>query len=279
MKKKLNIIISLIVVICFVWISVYYYLYQKEKQKIDKQIQTQIKNELEDLEVTPVVTLKEESWSLNTESGSLTETGSNDSNDWNAKKSVRDIIEDEKLRIQTFSNIKQCDTLKYMKKSCNDSFLYVLATTNNEISYCDKLQWDVEKRDCLDQINYNKLDCEKIQNSYLKEKCEYNKKEVTKEQNDNKIIESDNNSPDSCKKLSSYADKESCVKKIIISEKNINLCLNVFSKKEEQDSCYKNVSYELNRKIIQEAYDKKDLSLCEKLTTQELKSQCKTMKF
>lgn len=268
-KNKFFIIIWLII---FLWIWLFAYnSYTKIKQK-EKEIalrelkEKEVQEKLEDLEVKPTLEIKKE------EKTSSWENLENQKDD--SKKTLQDTLKAEAIDILTFTNVKQCDNLKYLKEKCKNNFVYELSIENNDLSYCEQLKTPEQISSCKDEINLKNLNCNNINNSFLKEKCLYN---LNKKNEINIIKNADN--ADECKKLSDYANKENCIKKIILEKKDLNLCNSVFSNKTEQTNCIKNISYDFNRDIINEAYTKKDLSLCEKILDQNIKTQCKSMTF
>lgn len=287
MKKSSSIviIISIILVVCIVGVFSYTNNQKKvaEQEKIVKEqtvaeenLQKEISERLEDMEVTPII--DGENKEIATGSGEIKvweETKDKET------KSPFDLIKEERITILTFSNVKQCSDLMYLKKECESKFLYSLAVSSENLSYCNKLSSRKEINNCKDDINYKNNNCSSIINTYLKSKCEYNSKDLQETKVDNTIISNSNTYYDAnkCKGLETYIDKENCIKNVIINTKKIDLCLSFFTKDEEKNTCYKNVSYDYNRAIINEAFQKKNLTLCESLTTTELKTQCKSMKF
>ena len=73
--------------------------------------------------------------------------------------------------------------------------------------------------------------------------------------------------------------KINCLSPVVKELKDITLCSKVFTDKSEQERCYNKLSWSYDRMIIAEAFEKKDLSLCDKLYNKSLVSQCKSMKF
>lgn len=276
MKNK-YIILTLTFVLILWWIF-WYISYQKilkkeadlaaknkiEQEKRDKEKDKEIEKNLKTLEVKAVL-----DWT-NTDTESVKTSN---------KRSSQDIIKQEKLDILTFTKASECESLKFLKEKCKDQFVFSLAKINNDLSYCDRLKTKDEITNCKDEISYNNNNCSGIQNSYLKSKCEYNNKIETKEINEEKILAWNITSADTCKTFTTYTEKEACIKKVALSSQNINICSTFFTKKDEQSKCLKNIAYDFNRDIISKAFEKKDLSLCDKITDANIKAQCKTMKF
>lgn len=280
-KNKIFITIWLITCL-LIWIFAYssYLKIQKKEKEIAQRLaeEAKINKELSNLEIKPVIVEEKE---IIIEEKPEISTWSNieifEEKD-NTKKTLQDKLKNESISILTFTNIKQCDNLIYLKEKCKSNFLYSLAIESNNLSYCNKLIQS-KKNSCNDEINYNKNNCNAISNTYLKEKCINNNKVLQEDKKVTEILSSDNTNASLCITLSNYSDKENCLKKVILAKKDLSLCNSVFNKKEEQEKCIKNISYDFNRNIINEAYVKKDLSLCDKLTTTELKTQCKSMTF
>lgn len=190
-------------------------------------------------------------------------------------------MDTEEIQILSFTNARQCNKLTYLKDECKNKFVYNLAKKNNDITYCETLTKDTEKQDCRDEIHYNLLTCGDIKNMTLKQKCEYNLKQTQLVSQNQDTIKKAEASSDSklCSVIANYRDKETCIKNVAIKTKDGTLCNKILTDKTEQDRCSKNVSYELNRAIINDVYTKKDLSLCDKITDETTKKQCKSMSF
>lgn len=274
-KNKIFITIWLITCL-LIWIFAYssYLKIQKKEKEIAQKLaeEAEINRKLSDLEIKPVIVEEK------TEISTWSNIEASEEKD-NTKKTLQDTLKNESISILTFTNVKQCDDLKYLKEKCKNKFLYSLAIESNNLSYCDKLLTQDEINSCNDEINYNKNNCTDISNAYLKEKCINNNKVLQESKKVTEILSSNNTNASLCTTLSNYSDKESCLKKVILARKDLSLCNSVFTDKTEQEKCVKNISYDYNRNIINEAYVKKDLSLCDKLTTSELKTQCKSMTF
>ncbi|MCK9272572.1 hypothetical protein M0P65_03425 [Candidatus Gracilibacteria bacterium] len=266
MKKYRKIIIGAAIFIIFLTAFILVNNSIKQKRIIEerKREDIEVQNKLNNLKVAPL--LKKEDIKVTQEE---------------TKKTEGELIQEEDVKILSFVNSSQCDELVYLKEKCRDKFLYTLSVRGGSLSYCDRLKSEQEKLDCRDEINNNSGNCSAIKNSFLKSKCEYNYKSLTESKQDqqtlNTAITSSNS--DLCKTLDSGTEKENCVRSIAVKTKNLSLCTSIITTKVEQDKCIKNTSYELNRAIIIEAYQKKDLSICEKLTDSTLKTQCKSMKF
>lgn len=272
-KNKIFIVIWLITCL-LIWIfayTSYSKIVKKEKEIAQRLVEeAEINKKLDELEVKPVI-IEEKTETSTWKNTEVSEE--------NPKKTLQDTLKNESASILTFTNVKQCDDLKYLKEKCKNKFLYSLAIESNNLSYCDKLLNKDEKNSCNDEVNYNKNNCNAISNAYLKEKCISNNKVIQEANKVTEVLSSNNTNASLCTSLTNYSDKESCLKKVILAKKDLSLCNSVFNKKEEQEKCIKNISYDFNRNIINEAYVKKDLSLCDKLTTSELKTQCKSMTF
>lgn len=292
MKKNTYIIIVLSLIVIFsIWIFSYNSYNDKikqknivlEQQKLEEQrledikLEEEILDKLEDLEINPLIPIE---WVKEDIAISEKIVIKNDNNAENII-SEQDLVKKESISILTFSTIEQCKTLKFLIKKCEDKFLYSLATDEWNIRYCNKLNNKSDINNCKDDINYKNNNCSLIINKYLKSKCEYNNKELKEIQSKQLIISNSNNSSDTskCSLLDTYYDKESCIKNIILDTNNIDLCLSFFKNSDEQVSCYKNISYDFNRDIINEAYTKKDLSICDSIKIETIKNQCKSMKF
>lgn len=267
MKKNLKLIISSVVVIILITTflvvnnSIKNKRLAEEKRKQDIEIQ----NKLSELKVKPVI--QESTWAI--------------VEDKDDKKTEWELTQEEEAKILTFTSASQCDQLVYLKDKCKDRFLFTLSTKSNNLSYCDRLWTDKEKTDCRDEINNNLGNCSSIVNTYLKSKCESNMKSyeaAKKEQVTLKTAIQQTNA-NLCKTLSTYNEKETCAINIIEKNYDISICNSLFTTKIEQDKCIKNATYLMNRAIINEAYTKKNLSLCDKLTDENLKKQCKSMTF
>lgn len=265
---KLNKYIYIVMLILIISIS-WYFIINSYNKKVVLEKKNEIEKKLNSLEVSP--SLKFSSWTTNTWNI-----------DWNIpKRTTSWFIKDERIEIMTFSNIKQCDSLKFLKLECTDNFLFELAIKENSLSTCNEIYDNIKKLSCIDEINSNNLDCLSIKNTALKNKCNYTLAEKKKlETNDQLFIKAlKENDADLCKKLSSYSKKEECIKEIIIEKKDMSLCKYIFPDIEEQKTCYSNVSYDFNRYIISEVFKTKNLSLCSKITSEELIKQCKSMQF
>lgn len=269
---KLNKFIYIVILILIISIS-WYFIINSYNNKIALEKKNEIEKKLTNLEVSP---------SLNF---SNTNNNSWNTNSWNSvntyKRTTSWFIKDERIQIMTFSNIKQCETLKFLKLECRDNFLFELAIKENSINTCDEIYNSIKKISCIDEVNSKNLNCSSIKNTALKEKCNFTLTEKNNlDANDelfNKAIKE--NSADLCKKLASYSKKEECIKEIILEKKDISLCKYVFSNTEEQKTCYNNISYDFNRYIISEVFKTKNLLLCSKITSEELIKQCKSMQF
>lgn len=291
--KKNNYILIALGLILFILIGIFSYnsyssIKQKkldfEQKKLEEQkLEEEIWDKIEDLEINPSISVNDNN------SGSISVSDSTSNND-NKPSSFdktkdevteQDLIKKESISILTFSTVGQCETLTYLKSDCEDKFLYSLAIEEWDLRYCNKLGWKTEINNCKDDINYKKNNCIAILNSYLKSKCEFNNQEQKQVQAEQSIISKSITSSDTskCSTLETYYEKESCLKNVILNTNNIDLCLSFFKKPEEQTSCFKNVSYDFNRDIINEAFTKKDLSICEKIKDQMVKDQCKSMTF
>lgn len=296
--SKNNIVISVVVLlfIFLFWFIFVSYKNIQEKKQSQKNItiweseeNKELTSELEKMEVQPIIQLWDDSLSeevnQNEESSESSINTSIDiatvSQSQKAPpiKTMQDYIDEENIKILSFSNIRQCNTLKYVKEKCIDQFTFQLAVKENKIDYCDKISDVIDKGNCIDEINYNLKKCELIKNAYLKEKCVYNLNEEKKITTSVTVVSSSNSWVSDCQKLSTYSQKEQCSKKIILENKDISICNKVFSNSEEQKKCRDNISYDFDRMIINEAFDKKNLSLCDKLVNTEAKSQCKQMQF
>lgn len=272
MKNKYLILglLWFVIVAWIFWYKSYVDLQDKQKQiekrnKIEREKKDkEIERNLETLKVAPVL------------SGSTSDT-------WvkkDEKKSKQEILENEKMSILTFSSISECDNLTYLKDKCKDTFLYSLAEKKNDLEYCERLKNPTDVNNCKDEINYNNSKCEVIIDLALKAKCEHNAKQAKMYQQKETILASnDISSSDACKTLTAYSEKETCLKKLVLKNKDMSLCGKFFTSKDEQSKCYKNIAYDFNRALITEAFEKKDLTLCEKITDTSVKSQCKSMKF
>jgi len=181
----------------------------------------------------------------------------------------------------TFSNVEQCETLIYLKEECRSRFIYFLAVDELDLSYCNKLIDDIQKNDCRDDIYYKSNNCKSIKNTFLKSKCESNNLESKELLSNQTIINNASKISDTskCSLLETYYEKQACLKNIIVSNKNLDLCKSFYTTTDEQISCIKNVSYDFNREIINEAFTKKDLSICDKIIDDATKKQCKSMTF
>lgn len=269
MKKNKIIIIILLIFWLSFWVFFYnsYINIQKKEKEIEERkkqeelLNKEIEEKLEDFELIPLIEKEKE-----------VIIEEKNENSW--RKTLQDNLKQESIDILTFTNIKQCDGLKYLKEKCRNNFLYSLAIENNDLNYCNQLKNKNEVESCKDEINYNKLNCNSIKNTFLKEKCLYN----LNQKKESKIVKTAS-SIDICKILTSYNDKENCAKKIILEKKDLSLCNEISTDKNEQNNCIKNISYELNRFIIQEAVKTKDLSLCDKIIDENIKTQCKSMTF
>jgi len=281
MKKNNYILIGIaLIFIIIIWafsFNSYNNIKQKkldfEQKKLEEQkLDSEINNKLEDLEINPSILPDKD-----------TSSGAINSSTWNTDEIVSEVvlIKREKMEILSFTEIDQCDDLTYLKDDCEDKFLYSLALEEWDLRYCNKLDWKTQINNCKDDINYANNKCSAIINSYLKSKCEFNNKEQKEVQAEQTIIAKSTSTSDTskCSTLWTYSEKESCLKNIILNTKNIDLCLSFFTKVEEQNSCFKNVSYDFNREIINEAFTKKDLSICDKIKDQIVKNQCKNMTF
>ena len=82
-----------------------------------------------------------------------------------------------------------------------------------------------------------------------------------------------------CDKLTDINEKINCLKPIIIKNRDINSCNSLFTTDSEKKDCIKNISYSYDRKMIEDAYNKKDLSICDKIYKEESKANCKKMSF
>jgi len=265
MKKYRKIIIWATIFIVFItaFILINNSIKQKRLAEERKKEDIEIQNKLDELKVTPLIKKEETKKQQET------------------KKTEAELMQEEDVMILSFVNSSQCDELVYLKDKCRDKFLYTLSVRWGNLSYCDRLKSDQEKSDCRDEINNNSGNCSAIKNTFLKNKCEYNYKSLAQSKQNQQTLKTAivSSNINLCKTLTSYSEKETCVRNIAVKTKNLSLCTSIFSVKADQDKCIKNTSYELSRAIIAEAYAKKDLSLCNKLTDSTLKTQCKSMKF
>lgn len=265
LNKSIYIPIILILTTSVLW----YFLINSYHKKVALEKKNEIEKKLGDLEINP--SLKFSSWNTNT---------------WNIdlnlpKRTTSWFIKDERIEIMTFSNIKQCDSLKFLKTECRDSFIFELALKENSIENCNEIYDKIKKNSCIDEINNLNLNCSVISNKALRDKCNYMLSEKNKLETSDKLFlkATSENNIDLCKKLSSYSKKEECTKEVILEKKDIWLCKYVFSNLDEQKKCYDNISYDFNRYIISEAFKTKNLNICSKITSEELVKQCKSMQF
>lgn len=270
--QKNKVILTLLLILSMIVWGTYFmiYSYKAHQLKIKNQQDKEIANKLENMEIKPEINL----WNQNANSWS---------SDNKEQKTTQDIMKEEEIAILSFTNIRQCEKLKYYKDDCKNKFLFSLATNNDNLEYCNRLTEPSKIVDCKDEIYYKQNSCSSITNGFLKKKCEYNielaKKSTQQEDLLKKALSSTNTDLNLCNSLDWFTNKEECVKNIALQKKDVNVCNIIFKSKDEQQKCVANISYELNRSIIREAFEKKDLSLCDKLTTQQLRTQCKSMTF
>lgn len=206
---------------------------------------------------------------------------------WEAKKEDSEISRwDEELKILSFTNISQCETLKFLKNDCNDSFLHKLAIMNGNTTVCNKIINDTDKIGCKNEIYYNKKLCDNIDwNLRLKVTClkEVNKKKKLetdeKEKEAIMTISKKTNKYEICEKLSDFDEKIECLKPIIIKNRNIYACNDIFTKDNEKDDCIKNMSYSFDKQMVKDAFRNKDLSICEKIYKENTRTKCTQMSF
>lgn len=245
-----------------------------EEEKLNQEISEKLNN----LEVSPTLNIESEEEFSSSDSSTWTITSSGNT----SKMSEIELKKrKEKVLILTFSSVEQCESLVYLKEECNQKFIFTLATDEGDLKYCDKISDETEKNDCKDAIYYDKNNCKSIKNTFLRSKCEANVLESQESISSQKIISSSSKESDidKCNSFETFYEKQSCLKNIILNTSNIGLCKSFYSDVEDQTNCTKNVAYDYNRKVINEAFTKKDLSICDKLLDESSKKQCKSMTF
>jgi len=236
---------------------------QIEEQK-EAEKQSELDKKLENVTVDPLIDMPVE------KSGALNNSG----------ESQAELMNREEILMLSFSNARQCNRLVYFKEKCKNKFVFALAVKNNDLNFCDTIKDDVGKQNCKDEIYYNTKVCTSIANSTLKQKCDYNATEAMNLIKKEELLKKASTSTDGslCKELAYYNEKEACLRPMILKTKNIKLC-DILNDPSEQSRCVKNITYELNRFIIDEAYTKKDLTICDQLQDVTIRKQCKAITF
>lgn len=186
------------------------------------------------------------------------------------KKSDYELSMEEKEKIRSFSDISECQDLKYKRLECEDKFTFNLAEENKSIKYCLNIKQDNLRQICRDNISYYNKDCSLISDTYLKDKCNL---EVNKNIKEKTISNTEN-----CNLLASYTDKMTCAQKQAIKLLDYKLCNKYFSW-DDLEICYKGASYKLDKAIIRKALNLKDINICNNIYSIGIKEQCKLMKF
>ncbi|EKE28975.1 MAG: hypothetical protein ACD_2C00258G0015 [uncultured bacterium (gcode 4)] len=201
--------------------------------------------------------------------------------------------EGEKSSISTFTNIRQCDALKFLKSYCKDKFYYETAMVKLDIVYCSSIADSKLQITCKDNITYrnalnswNQEACKNIISDLnLKKTCvsktEILKTEITQVNKESEIFKTaiSTNNYNLCSGLNELWKIVDCISPIVTKNKDISICSKVFTTKENQDRCFNLLSIDYDRMIIREAFTTKNLSLCDKLYNKTTITQCKAMKF
>ncbi|EKE28505.1 MAG: hypothetical protein ACD_3C00051G0008 [uncultured bacterium (gcode 4)] len=201
--------------------------------------------------------------------------------------------EDEKSSIWTFTNIRQCETLKYLKSYCKDKFYFETAMIKLDPIYCSSIAESRLQVTCKDNINYknalsswNQEACKSITSDLnLQKTCisktELIKTEISQANKESEIFKTatSTNNYNLCVNLKELWKIVDCIAPIVTKNKDISICSKVFPTKENQDRCYNLLSVDYDRMMIQDAYSTKNLSLCDKLYNKTSIAQCKSMKF
>jgi len=178
---------------------------------------------------------------------------------------------------------KECEKLfnKEMKTKCFDSVYYSLGIENNDLNYCNKILDLGSKNDCSNKVilllsknNGTKDQCNLITDEILKGECLDNYQYK---------LSLDNLNADSCNSISSTEIKNECIRVVDNNTKAIQAI-----KAEEQNkvkstteilaSCdqmdAESSTYCKDKANYSLAFEKKDISYCNKITDTQLKNEC-----
>lgn len=187
------------------------------------------------------------------------------------------ITKQESKEMFNFTSIDECNSLRYKKTECRDTFLLNFAEKEKLIFYCKKLSTQQLIDACKDNISYVNKNCAFIKNTALKKECEennetYEKKKIVQVQEQERLIQNN------CSNIKGFAKRYSCAQIDILQTLNIDLCKIYFSW-EEQFECYTKVNYSYDKAVIKKAFWAKDLTICNKAYSSSVRESCKQMTF
>lgn len=197
----------------------------------------------------------------------------------------------EEIAMRNVTNIRECAKFKYVKEDCEDSFYLKASETSGNAKLCESVSDSEQKRICKENVLKKealaKMDselCKEIVTPSTRLACFEEIKALTQQNTQNKQTETavstaiKNLDPIACSKLATFELRISCLNPIVMAQKDITLC-RYSGTSDEQKRCNNLIGYDLDKSILNEAYLKKDVTLCDKLSDKSLVASCKSMKF
>lgn len=168
-----------------------------------------------------------------------------------------------KLLAIKLKNNQLCDKIanKDVAEGCKDRVNFEIATQNKDLELCKAIKEDNLNSSCVINVifqnQYNEQDCEKIEDSNQKDLClSHVLYEEATAKNDISL----------CQKIPGEDNNSECSHSIISKYDNLDYCQPL--SEELRETCLRIIASKL-------AFEKKDKSLCDKISDESGKNECK----
>lgn len=168
-----------------------------------------------------------------------------------------------KLLAIKLKNNQLCDKIinKNLIQECQDRVNFEIAAQNKDLELCKTISEANLNSSCviniISQNQYNKQDCEKLEDGNQKNLClGHVLYEEAMEKNDISL----------CQKIPGEGNNSECLNSIISEHDNLDYCQSL--PEELRETCLQIIAMKL-------AYEKKDKSLCDKISDNAVQNECK----